>query len=161
METPKDLSHVDEQGRIQMVDVGHKMPTPRQAVATGRVNLPREASDRLAAMDYRTAKGSIIETAILAGIMAAKKTADLIPLCHPLPIEHIAIDITPTEQAFHIRAEVKTTHTTGVEMEALTAVSAAALTIYDMCKAISHAIEISHIQLESKTGGKHNFQRPQ
>lgn len=159
MESANTLSHVDRDGNIQMVDVGAKISTERTAEASCLVRMPESLVQTLATNQQRTAKGSIIDTAVIAGIMAAKKTSELIPLCHPLPLAHIGIAITPTPLGFDIRSTVKTNHTTGVEMEALTAASIAALTLYDMCKAMSHDIVIERLQLDSKTGGKQDFQR--
>ena len=146
------LSHVDDQGRVRMVDTGNKEITSRQAVASAMV-LMSEAT--VAALrEHRTPKGDPLEAARLAGIMAAKKTADLIPLCHPLPITHVDVQARVEENGVFLEAEVSTNAQTGVEMEALTAVSVAALTIYDMCKALEKGITITDIRLESKTGGK-------
>ncbi|CAN5659358.1 cyclic pyranopterin monophosphate synthase MoaC [soil metagenome] len=148
----KELSHVDEHGRVQMVDTSAKPMTLRRAVASARVLVSPET---LASLESRrTPKGDPLETARLAGIMAAKKTAELIPLCHPLPLTHIDVRANLTNDGVHLEAEVATNAQTGVEMEALTAVSIAALTIYDMCKALDKRIRITEVQLESKTGGK-------
>lgn len=146
------LSHVDDRGRVRMVDTGHKDITARRAVASAKV-LMSEAT--VAAMrEHRTPKGDPLEAARLAGIMAAKRTSDLIPLCHPLPLTHVDIQATIEDTGVAIRAEVSTNAQTGVEMEALTAVSVAALTIYDMCKALEKGMTITDVRLESKTGGK-------
>ena len=146
------LSHVDDEGRVRMVDTGDKENTQRRAVASARV-LMAEAT--VAALrEHRTPKGDPLETARLAGIMAAKRTADLIPLCHPLPLTHIDVQATLEADGVALQAEVSTNAQTGVEMEALTAVSVAALTVYDMCKAIEKGMTITDIRLESKTGGK-------
>lgn len=146
------LSHVDEQGRIRMVDTAAKEISSRRAVASALVLMKKET---LAALrDHRTPKGDPLETARLAGIMAAKKTADLIPLCHPLPLTHVDVQAHLNDDGVSLTAEVSTNAQTGVEMEALTAVSVAALTIYDMCKALEKGITITDIVLESKTGGK-------
>jgi len=146
------LSHVDDQGRIRMVDTGDKETTSRRAVASARVLMKPET---LAALrEHRTPKGDPLEAARLAGIMAAKRTADLIPLCHPLPLTHIDVRAELTDSGVKLEAEVSTKAQTGVEMEALTAVSVAALTIYDMCKALEKGMQITDIRLEFKTGGK-------
>lgn len=148
----KEFSHVDQEGRVKMVDTSDKTATTRRAIATAEVLM---TSDTLAALrEHRTPKGDPLETARLAGIMAAKKTAELIPLCHPLPLTHVDVSAKLTESGVHLEATVATNAQTGVEMEALTAVSVAALTIYDMCKALDKAITINNVRLESKTGGK-------
>jgi len=147
-----ELSHVDKEGRIRMVDTGAKAVTARRAVASARV---RMSAETLAAVkEHRTPKGDPFEAARLAGIMAAKRTADLIPLCHPLPLTHIEVQATIDKDTVFLEAEVSTNAQTGVEMEALTAVSVAALTVYDMCKALEKGITITDVRLESKTGGK-------
>jgi cyclic pyranopterin phosphate synthase len=146
------LSHVDDQGRIRMVDTGNKEISSRRAVASARVLMSRETVSAL--REQRTPKGDPLEAARLAGIMAAKRTADLIPLCHPLPLTHVDVQATVEDEGVALRAEVSTNAQTGVEMEALTAVSVAALTIYDMCKALEKGMTITDVQLESKTGGK-------
>ena len=148
----KQLSHVDEQGRIRMVDTGGKEISSRRAVASAHVVMKPDTVAALARQS--TPKGNPLEAARLAGIMAAKKTSDLIPLCHPLPISHIDVEARLEESGVSLKAEVSTNAQTGVEMEALTAVSVAALTIYDMCKALDKGIKITNIVLESKTGGK-------
>lgn len=156
----KELTHLDEKGNPQMVDVGDKAVTARVAVASCLVTLPDEVTKALTSDDMHTKKGSVTQTAILAGIMAAKKTPELIPLCHPVPLTDCTVEIELKQKnILHIRATAKTHAQTGVEMEALTAVSIAALTVYDMCKGLSHDILIGPIQLESKTGGKHAFKR--
>jgi cyclic pyranopterin monophosphate synthase len=159
MDVSQKLSHVDEDGRIRMVDVSNKSESFRVAIASGEIHMPLAVVQQLAEQSHRTAKGSIIDTAIIAGIQGAKRTSSLIPLCHPLALSGIDITILPTPKGFTIRCEVRTTGTTGVEMEALTGVSTAALTMYDMCKALSHDMEIGAIRLESKTGGKSDFNR--
>jgi cyclic pyranopterin phosphate synthase len=148
------LTHLNPQGEAQMVDVSTKPPTLRQAIAGAQVRMLPET---FAAIQAGNApKGDVIGTARLAGIMAAKQTAQLIPLCHPLPLHKIEVMITPEPQlpGYQIQAEVKTTAETGVEMEALTAVSIAALTLYDMAKALEKSIQIEAIRLLRKTGGK-------
>lgn len=146
------LSHVDEQGRIRMVDTSDKETTSRRAVASARVLMSPETVNAL--REHRTPKGDPLETARLAGIMAAKRTADLIPLCHPLPLTHIDVRAELNDAGVSLSAEVTTKAQTGVEMEALTAVTIAALTVYDMCKALEKGMTITDIRLESKTGGK-------
>jgi cyclic pyranopterin phosphate synthase len=146
------LSHVDDQGRVRMVDTGHKEITSRRAVASAKVLMSEATVSALRA--HRRPKGDPLEAARLAGIMAAKKTADLIPLCHPLPLTHVDVQARIEEMGVSLEAEVSTNAQTGVEMEALTAVSVAALTIYDMCKALEKGITITEIRLESKSGGK-------
>ena len=146
------LSHVDEQGRIRMVDTGGKEISSRRAVASARVLMKSETVNAL--RNHHTPKGDPLETARIAGIMAAKKTAELIPLCHPLPLTHIDVQALIEDTGITLTADVSTNAQTGVEMEALTAVSVAALTIYDMCKALDKGITITDVTLESKTGGK-------
>ena len=155
----KELSHVDEAGNASMVDVSNKNISTRTAVASGKVLFPKDVFEILAAQEFLGAKGSIIQTAVIAGIQAVKKTSELIPLCHQLNLSKVHIDIQPIDNALQIMCKVKCTERTGVEMEALTGVSVTALTIYDMCKALSHDIVISNIQLEQKTGGKNDFNR--
>lgn len=155
----KELSHIDEAGNASMVDVSHKQASVRTAVASGKVVFPSDVFETLASQDFLGHKGSIIQTAVIAGIQAVKKTAELIPLCHQINLSKIQIDITAIENALQIICKVKCKEQTGVEMEALTGVSTSALTIYDMCKALSHDIKISEIQLEQKTGGKNDFNR--
>ena len=150
----KKLSHFDETGAAHMVDVGAKDVTARQATAKGSIFM---AEDTLAMIASGTAKkGDVLGVARLAGIMAAKKTADLIPLCHPLPLTNVSIefDLDEAQNAVHITANVKTKGQTGVEMEALTAVNVTALTIYDMVKAVDKAMRITDIRVTLKEGGK-------
>lgn len=142
-----------------MVDVSNKQKSLRTASASGKVIFPQDVFDSLAAQDFLGTKGSIIQTAVVAGIQAVKKTSELIPLCHQLNLSKVQIDIVPGHNALHISCKVKCNERTGVEMEALTGVSVSALTIYDMCKALSHDITISEIRLEQKTGGKNDFDR--
>ncbi len=146
------LSHVDAEGKVRMVDTTGKGVTSRRAVASARVVMSPQTIDAL--RKHQTPKGDPIQAARLAGIMAAKRTSELIPLCHPLPLTHVDVDAILTDQGVTLSADVSTNAQTGVEMEALTAVSVAALTIYDMCKAIDKGITITDIRLESKTGGK-------
>lgn len=146
------LSHVDEAGHIRMVDTSDKGISSRRAVASASVLM--SAQTLTALREHRSPKGDPLEAARLAGIMAAKKTAELIPLCHPLPLTHIEVRAEFNNSGVYLEAEVATNAQTGVEMEALTAVSVAALTIYDMCKALEKGITITEIRLERKTGGK-------
>jgi cyclic pyranopterin phosphate synthase len=153
------LSHVDAEGRIAMVDTTGKESSSRRAVASGRVLMSPETVE--AVRNHTTPKGDPIETARIAGIMAAKRTADLIPLCHPLPLTHVDIRAELQDTGVYLEAVVATNAQTGVEMEALTAVSIAALTIYDMCKAVDKSMILTEIRLEKKTGGKSGtFERP-
>ena len=149
----KKLSHIDESGNATMVDVSQKTVSIRTAIASGTIQFPSEVFKSLSDQDFVGKKGSI------AGIQGVKKTSELIPLCHQINLSKINIDITPSVNAFQITCTVKCNEKTGVEMEALTGVSVAALTIYDMCKALSQDIVIGTIQLEQKTGGKNDFQR--
>ncbi len=144
------LSHFDDQGQAHMVDVSGKSATRREALAYAFVALSAEVLEALP----RNPKGNPLEVARFAGIQAAKRTADLIPMCHPLPLSFIDVQVAVVEAGIEIRTVVATTAGTGVEMEALTAASIAALTIYDMCKALDKGIVIREIRLESKTGGK-------
>jgi len=155
-----EFSHLDKKGDAAMVDVGAKAITRRIATARSIVKLPQVVFEKLTDQDIVTKKGSVFQTARLAGIMGAKKTSELIPLCHPLPIHKIAIEITASqEKEIIIDCTVATEGKTGVEMEALTGASVAALTIYDMCKALSHDIIITATQLMHKSGGKRDFDR--
>ena len=146
------FSHVDDDGKIRMVNTGAKEISSRRAVASARVLMNAETVSAL--RQHRTPKGDPLEAARLAGIMAAKRTSDLIPLCHPLPLTHVDVEATVEDSGVAIIAEASTNAQTGVEMEALTAVSVAALTIYDMCKALEKGMRITDIILERKTGGK-------
>ena len=150
----KKLTHLDESGRAHMVDVSQKADTRRVAIAKGEVLMGREtlALIRQGGME----KGDVLAVAQVAGIMAAKRTSELIPLCHPLPLTDVELDLDPDEEAssVQITATVKTIAKTGVEMEALTAVSVAALTLYDMCKAIDRGMRLTNIRLVRKSGGK-------
>jgi len=150
-----ELSHYDETGNIRMVDVSDKETTTRRAVATGTVLLSDETIEKLNA--NQNPKGNPLEIARIAGIMAAKKTSELIPLCHQIALSNADVRIGFIDGGIAIKAEAVTTARTGVEMEALTAVSVAALTIYDMCKAVQKDIQITNIRLESKTGGKSDY----
>lgn len=155
-----DFSHIDsETHQPAMVDVGNKAITNRVAVAQSIVVLGKAILSHLQENDIHTKKGPVFQTAIIAGTMAVKKTADLIPLCHPLPLDGIKINVEViSEKEVAIQCRVAVTAKTGVEMEALTGASIAALTIYDMCKALSHDIVIKETRLLSKTGGKSDYQ---
>ena len=146
------LSHIDRRGRVTMVDVGAKAVTAREAIARGSIRMSREALAQVRAGAVK--KGDPLQAARLAGIMAAKQTSSLIPLCHPLPISSVQVELTPTARGYDIEARVRTTAQTGVEMEALTAVAVAALTVYDMVKAVDKGMVIGQIRLMKKTGGK-------
>jgi len=155
------LSHLDAARRPTMVAVGDKAITHRIAEAEARVRLPAVVARALRSSGHRTAKGPVFDTAIVAGVMAAKRTAELIPFCHPLPIEHCVIRIGRVAGGLlRIRCRVETHHRTGVEMEALTGASVAALTIYDMCKALSHDIRIVEVRLLRKAGGRRRIAPP-
>ncbi len=147
-----DFSHIDESGRVKMVDVSGKPVVKRIAVATGAVHLKAETAEMITGGLIK--KGDPLATARIAGIMAAKRTGDLIPLCHPLPLDSVTVDFEIEENRIDIRAEAVATARTGVEMEALTAVSVAALTIYDMCKAVDKEMTIGDVTLQSKTNEK-------
>jgi len=155
------LTHLDAAHRPTMVDVGAKTATLREAGAEARVKLPPAVARELARTGHRTKKGPVFDTAIVAGVMAAKRTHDIVPFCHPLGIERCSVDIT-SERGGRVRVvcSVAVHHKTGVEMEALVGASVAALTIYDMCKALSHDIVIESVRLLHKTGGKRDFVRP-
>ena len=147
-----ELSHVDEQGRVAMVDTSAKAQTARRAVASARVLMSPATIEAVRA--HRTPKGDPLETARIAGILAAKRTAELIPLCHPLPLTHADVRAELRDDGVYLEAEASTNAQTGVEMEALTAAAVAALTVYDMCKAVEKGIQITDVRLEEKTGGK-------
>jgi cyclic pyranopterin phosphate synthase len=149
---PSRLSHVDAHGRVTMVDVGDKPVTAREAVAHGTIRMSSEALKQIRTGAVK--KGDPLQAARLAGIMAAKQTSALIPLCHPLPISSVNVELIPTAEGYDIEARVRTTAQTGVEMEALTAVAVAALTVYDMLKAVDKRMVIGRIRLMKKTGGK-------
>ncbi|MBS1200042.1 MAG: molybdenum cofactor biosynthesis protein MoaC [Proteobacteria bacterium] len=152
------LSHVDSEGRPAMVDVSEKQVTLRGATAAAVVRLPGPVAETLRARGFITAKGPVFHTAIIAGTMAAKRTHDLVPFCHPLGLEKCRIEIDcDAGSDVHIRCTVSVHGRTGVEMEALTGASVAALTVYDMCKALSHGIVIADVRLVEKTGGKSDF----
>ena len=150
----EEFTHIDKEGRVRMVDVTEKKPTLRVAVARGVVSMSSETYEKILSQSVK--KGNVLETARIAGIMAAKRTSELIPMCHPLNITHIAVDFFPdkAQNSIRIQAAVRAIDQTGVEMEALTAVSVAGLTIYDMCKSYDRAMTISDICLLEKSGGK-------
>lgn len=154
------LTHIDEQGHANMVDVSEKTLSKRTARARSIMQLPAEVLAQISSGDIQTKKGPVFQTAIIAGIMAAKKTGELIPLCHPLGLDNCNIDIQVNEQnEIVIECTATITAKTGIEMEALTGASIAALTIYDMCKAMSHDIVIKETRLMEKTGGKSDYRR--
>ena len=146
------LSHIDRRGRVTMVDVGAKAVTEREAVARGTIEMSRQARRLIRAGAVK--KGDPLQAARVAGIMAAKQTAALIPLCHPLPLTHVQVALMPTAKGYDIEARVRTTAQTGVEMEALTAVAVAGLTVYDMVKAVDRAMVLGDIRLMLKRGGR-------
>lgn len=154
-----ELTHLNQKDLATMVDVSEKKLTQRKAIARSIVALPAEVYEKLIDGDIQTKKGSVFQTAIIAGIMAAKKTGELIPLCHPLGLDNCSIDIQITNNNLMIDCTAGITSKTGVEMEALVGATIAALTVYDMCKALSHDIVIKEIQLMEKTGGKNDFKR--
>ena len=148
----KKLTHLDEKGAARMVDVGEKPDTDRRAIARGILRVSAETIELV--RDGKTKKGDVIAAARIAGIMAAKKTSDLIPLTHPLPLTHLAVDVELTDEGLEIQALAATNGPTGVEMEALTAVAIAGLTLYDMLKSIERGARLTDIRLVEKTGGK-------
>jgi len=150
--SPAALTHVDARGRVKMVDVGDKPVTAREAVARGSISM--SAAARRLVRTGRVKKGDPLQAARVAGIMAAKQTAALIPLCHPLPLSNVEVELTPTSRGYDIEARVRTTAQTGVEMEALTAVAVASLTVYDMVKAVDRGMVIGDIRLVFKSGGR-------
>lgn len=152
-----ELSHYDERGSIRMVDISEKTASTRRAVASARVLISTETLDILQASD--NPKGNPLEIARIAGIMAAKKTPELIPLCHQINLSKVNVTAEYAKDGIKLEAEAITTAATGVEMEALTAVTVAALTIYDMCKAVQKDIEITDVRLENKSGGKADYVR--
>ena len=149
-----EFTHLDAEGRVRMVDVTEKAPTVRTAVASAEVCMRPDTFDMI--RDQKVKKGNVLETARIAGVMAAKRTADLIPMCHPLKLTHVQVDFEPdpSQHRIGIRTSVRAVDQTGVEMEALTAAAVAALTIYDMCKAYDRDMTIDAIQLIEKSGGK-------
>ncbi|HEX9138839.1 MAG TPA: cyclic pyranopterin monophosphate synthase MoaC [Steroidobacteraceae bacterium] len=154
------LSHLDAANKPTMVAVGAKAVSHRSAEAEALVQLPAAVALALRRSGHRTRKGPVFDAAIIAGVMAAKNTASIIPFCHPLPLEHCNVDIAASgARTLRVRCRVETHHKTGVEMEALMGATAAALTIYDMCKALSHAISITGVRLLRKSGGRRNVGR--
>jgi cyclic pyranopterin monophosphate synthase len=153
------LTHLDAKHRPTMVDVGEKPVTLRVALAEARMRLPRAVLSELRRSGHRTRKGPVFDTAIIAGVMAAKRTHELIPFCHPLTLDHCSVQVEPIAGGLRLVCRVAVRHRTGVEMEALTGVTAAALTVYDMCKALSHDIEITSVRLLEKSGGRRDFRR--
>ena len=153
-----EFTHLDKSSSPQMVDVGCKVSTERRALARTIIELPQEVAEALDCVGMRSSKGSIFDVAVIAGTQAAKKTADLIPLCHLIPLDSVNIKLCRKgARRIIVECRVKATHKTGVEMEALVGCSVAALTVYDMCKALSHEIVIEETQLIEKTGGKSDY----
>jgi cyclic pyranopterin phosphate synthase len=152
-----EFTHLDEEGRATMVDVGDKALTRRTATASGRLCMSAETRARVLAGDVP--KGNVVEVARIAGIQAAKRTADLVPLCHPLPLTHVDVRIDPDRQGLTATARASCSGPTGVEMEALTAVTIALLTLYDMCKALDKSMTITDVRLEAKSGGRSDWRR--
>ena len=146
------LTHLDDRGQARMVDVSDKQTTRRRAVASGHLRM--QPATLAAVVAGNVPKGAVVEVARIAAIQAAKRTADLIPMCHPLSLSKVDVDISPTENGLCITAEVVTTGPTGVEMEALTAVTVGLLTLYDMCKALDKGMEIERVLLDAKSGGR-------
>ncbi|MEN9705040.1 MAG: molybdenum cofactor biosynthesis protein [Pseudomonadota bacterium] len=153
------LTHLDAANRPTMVDVGDKTITRREASAEALVDLPPDVARELRRTGHKTKKGPVFDTAIIAGTLAVKRAHELIPFCHPLPVDGVHIDVATRRGGLRITCRVTVTHRTGVEMEALTGASVAALTVYDMCKALSHDIAIGPVRLLSKRGGKRDFNR--
>jgi cyclic pyranopterin phosphate synthase len=154
------FTHLDKAGNPSMVDVGKKQATHRRAVARAIIQVPPKVMDQLGNGDIHTKKGPVFQTAIIAGVMAAKKTGELIPLCHPIGMDNCQVDIhIDKQQRIVVDCTASVFAKTGIEMEAMTGASLAALTIYDMCKAFTHDIIIQEIKLMAKSGGKRDFQR--
>jgi cyclic pyranopterin phosphate synthase len=153
------LTHLTASNQPTMVDVGDKEITRRVATAEARIRLPRAVLLALRKSGHRTKKGPIFDTAIIAGVMAAKRTSELIPFCHPLSLDNCKLDVSPAPGGIRILCTASVQGRTGVEMEALTGATVAALTVYDMCKALSHDIQITAIRLLAKSGGKYAFSR--
>jgi cyclic pyranopterin monophosphate synthase len=153
------LTHLDAANRPTMVDVGHKAATRREASAEAMIRLPAEVARELKRSGHRTKKGPVFDTAIIAGVLAAKRTHELIPFCHPLPLASVKISVAAVRGGLRVVCEVAVVHTTGVEMESLTGATVAALTVYDMCKALSHDIQVGPVRLLTKSGGKRDFRR--
>ncbi|MBL0041558.1 MAG: cyclic pyranopterin monophosphate synthase MoaC [Xanthomonadales bacterium] len=152
------LSHVDAEGRPRMVDVGAKAVTRREACAEASVVFPAEVAESLRAQAMRSAKGAVLDTAVVAGTLAVKRTHELVPFCHPLPVEKIGFECDWMDAVrLRLRCTVAAVAKTGVEMEALVGVQIAAATVYDMCKALSHAIRIEDVVVVAKSGGRDNF----
>ena len=158
--SPLTPSHLDEQGRARMVDVGAKAVTERRAVARARLRMSPATAEAI--VERGVPKGDVLATARIAGIQAAKRTDELIPLCHPLPLTYVAVeaDVTVSDGTVQIVAEARTSAQTGVEMEAMTAASVAALTVYDMVKGLERGVEVVEVALLEKTGGKEDWRRP-
>ena len=154
-----ELTHLDNEGKVRMVNVSDKQISRRKAVAMARIYLPSVVWSKFSEGELNVSKGPVFSTAIIAGIMAAKKTGELIPLCHPLGLDAVNLVITTKGEEAFVTCTAEIESKTGVEMEALTGASIAALTIYDMCKALSHDIVIREIKLIEKSGGKHDFKR--
>lgn len=157
--TRSALTHLDAANRPTMVDVGAKAVTRRQATAEALIRLPAKVARELALTGHRTKKGPVFDTAIIAATLAVKRTHELIPFCHPLPVDHVRVEVAARRGGLKVTCTVAVEHRTGVEMEALTGAAVAALTIYDMCKALSHDIVIERVQLMAKSGGKRDFRR--
>ncbi len=155
----KNLSHIDQEGIPGMVDISHKRNSLRVAVASGKIYMSKRDMKLLKTYGLANQRGSIVQSAVLAGTMAVKNTWNTIPLCHQIPINSIRIKIEARKKGFNVKAIVKSSGQTGVEMEALHGVNIACLTIYDMCKALSHNMEIHDVRLEKKTGGKNDYFR--
>jgi cyclic pyranopterin monophosphate synthase len=153
----KEFTHVDKKGRVKMVDVGEKDISLRTASAKSYITLSQDLLSQLSDKELYTRKGPVFQTAVLAGIMAAKNTSQLIPLCHPLPLNSCSVDIVADDNGLEIICRVSCSGKTGVEMEALVGASIAALTVYDMCKSFGHAMIISETKLITKTGGKSDY----
>ena len=153
------LTHLDAGNRPAMVDVGAKAVTRRIATAEALLTIPANVARELRRSGHRTKKGPVFDTAIIAGVMAAKRTHELIPFCHPLLLDHVSVEVLPRRGGLRVTCSVAVEHRTGVEMEALTGATVAALTIYDMCKALSHDIEIGPVRLLRKSGGRRDFTR--
>ena len=152
-----DFTHLDAEGRAAMVDVGDKPETQRVATASGKLRMGAETRARVLSGDVP--KGNVVEVARVAGIQAVKRTAELIPLCHPLPLSHVDVQVESYQDGLCVTASASCTGQTGVEMEALTAASVALLTLYDMCKALDKGMEITDVRLESKSGGRSDWRR--
>jgi len=148
----RELTHLDSEGRARMVDVGDKDATERRATASGQLRMRPGTRERVLTGDVP--KGNVVEVARVAGIQAAKRTAELIPLCHPLPLSHVDVEVEANDEGLRVTATAACTGSTGVEMEALTAASVTLLTLYDMCKALDKGMSVTELRLESKSGGR-------